>query len=160
MSYGRSRKRYFFSVVAMALLLWLGSSTVGLVCSEIVGCGGPFSAGLEVERVTSPDGTLDAVLTSRGGFGPTVGSSLHLYVVPVGTGAGDIPSRTSRLEVQDAYQGLDLRWRDDRFLEVRYEHARVLGYKNFDYVFDGQRDERYEVEIRLVPLTSESFLSR
>ncbi len=88
----------------------------------------------ELVRLTSPAGKTDAVLVSSGSFGGATSSSgLYLFVVQAGAEAEDLPLSETLLigeEVDpDLDDGLKLRWRGERALEIRYRAVQVDNFQ-------------------------------
>ena len=106
----------------------------------------------EIERVISPDSVVEAVLKKRSG-GATVSTTYEVYIVP----RGAQPKGRSRFAAKNA-SGLELVWRQPRFLEIRYEQAKIVRFVNW-WGASALEDGRYVVELRLVPLTDSWSLS-
>lgn len=106
----------------------------------------------ELARVTSPSGTVDAVLLKVATLeGATGDGRDDLYLVPVGERIEDSANPEKVLgieEVDNLRRGIELHWADDGLLEIRYEAAAILDFKNFAYI-PGERDEEIVVELRL-----------
>lgn len=116
-------------------------------------CGGNGSDEKEVRRVTSPDGTVDAVLTvDYGSGGATGGSVLALYLVPIGEG---FEEGVAALHAERA-TGLNLRWQDESLLEFGYREGEISRFTNLLY-FDDQQGRSYRVEVRLRALDDSAF---
>ena len=113
----------------------------------------------EIERVKSPDGTVDAVLV-RGGGGATTGFDFSVFIVPSGT-PFDEKSELFNSEIDlfgaDHLENLKLVWREPKFLEIRYDKARIFKYRNYWRRKEVQ-DYKYVVEIKLVPTNDKSSL--
>lgn len=110
----------------------------------------------EVERVPSPDGTVDAVMEGSG-CGPLCGDTYLVTVVPKGKKAPADAERYyfSADDMVDAH----LRWKQPHLLEIAYKRARINNFQNVVYPFarfGDQESWKYEVEIRLAP-SSEGF---
>ena len=103
-------------IFAMALAPWLA------------GCGAPPpGADVEVARIASPDGSVDAVLTE---YNPGATASFVYRIHVVGHGdAWDHAAVAAELygatRNASAY-GVDLHWRDAHTLEARYLQARSI----------------------------------
>ncbi|WP_197076409.1 hypothetical protein [Luteimonas sp. FCS-9] len=96
--------------------------------AALVACA-PVSGGAEVEvsRLTSPDGAIDAVLT-EGNPGASASFVYRVHVVP----KGETPSQAAyaaqlygATRSPSAY-GADLHWRAPGVLDVRYLQARSI----------------------------------
>lgn len=104
------------------------------------------TASSEYQRITSPDGLVDAIIIYRDS-GATSPGSYQLYIVQRGrivTEEKDIPVFGA-----EAYQ-LKLSWVKDKDLQIDCKHARIGGFSNFWFSKDIQ-DYRYIVEIRISP---------
>jgi len=108
----------------------------------VAGCRRPPA--LEVVRVTSPDQVVDAVLVTRA-VGATVSTPHELSLVLRGEAVAGEP-----LLKGDRFEELAVRWREPRFLEVRYKKGRVFAFANFWHSERVQAFE-YVVELRLRP---------
>lgn len=96
-------------------------------------------------RLDSPDGRVQAILLSRG-YGATVPSVSELYIVQKGR---KIEGANLILRA-DHMTGTAISWKSPKFLEVRYEKARVFQFTNFWQSHDVD-NFRYIVEVRLRP---------
>lgn len=113
----------------------------------------------EIERVKSPDGIVDAVLV-RGSDGATTGFDFSVFIVPSGTPFDEkskLFNQEETLFSADHLENFKLVWKESKFLEIRYDKARIFKFKNYWRVKQVQ-DYKYVVEIRLVPLNEESSL--
>lgn len=108
----------------------------------------------EVARLISPDSAVDAVLARANG-GATTEYIYEVYVVPTGA---ELPKSEYIKFAADRVDSLQIRWRDPRFLEISYEHARVHKFKNHAHLFEIPNPE-YVVELRLMPLDSSTSLA-
>jgi len=109
----------------------------------------PSAIRREIERVTSPDGRQDAVLTEEHAkivFGRSL-SQVHL--VRHGTRAED----GSLVFSADSLANPQLVWTDPHLLEIRYGRARVHYFTND--MSDSPVGKDWPVEIRLVPLSAD-----
>lgn len=125
--------------------------TIAIVLLMMVGCL-PW-ASEEVERVTSPDSVVDAVVI-QSDAGATTPFVDEVYIVP----KGGKPTGTALL-TGDHLIGLELKWLEPKFLEIRYKQGRIHKFTNFWQSKEIQ-DFRYVVELRLVPLTDSFSLSK
>lgn len=101
--------------------------------------------GRELERHSSPDKMLDAVVVERLTNAITA-TPIELFLVRSGNDwKGESPVfRGTELE------GLEIVWPRTRYLEIRYKKGRVFQFANFWNSKDVQ-DFKYTVELRLVP---------
>lgn len=115
----------------------------------------------ERERVTSPDGRLDAVMVSESWGGAAGGFEFYLHIVPKGKPA---PHRGDHALLQ-AYK-IDcerLAWNKPHLLEVHYCYAGIEDYRNLWALSEIQEvgptiDKDYYVEVRLFPSTADFSL--
>lgn len=113
----------------------------------------------EIERVSSPDGVVDAVLV-RGDGGATTSFSYSVFLVPAATSfdqTAPLFEHDRGLFVADHQEGLELVWRKPKFLEIRFAKARIFQFSNFWHSREVD-DFRYTVEVRLVPTDEPSSL--
>ncbi len=133
--------RYIYSYF---VLLWLLTfSQIG--CSKV--------SYEEIDRLTSPDSTVDAVLV-RTNSGATTSFGYKLYIVPV----KGKPKEDYELFIADHVKDLRMKWREVKFLEISYKEARIFKFSNFWHSKD-VKDFAYVVELRLVPLSDSFALS-
>lgn len=125
--------------------------TIAIVLLIMVGCL-PW-ASEEVERVTSPDSIVDAVVI-QSDAGATTPFVHEVYIVP----KGGKPSGTALL-TGDHLIGFELKWLAPRFLEIRYKQGRIYKFTNFWRSKEIQNFS-YIVELRLVPLSDSFSLSK
>jgi hypothetical protein len=117
-----------------------------IIAAVIAVSGCSFLAGplTELQRVTSPDGRVDAVVAERA-TGATVATPTLLFLGPKGARLEDMAERIAA----DHAGGASVRWIEDRFLEFSFNTARIYRFTNFWYF---QNDAEYVVEIKLRPL--------
>jgi len=109
----------------------------------VTACGGKL---VERTRVTSPDGIVQAVIVERESDA-TVPTPMELYLVRTNHSLSGEP-----VVLGDRFENLQVTWREPRFLELRYEKARIFRFTNFWQSSDVDQ-LRYVVEIRLKPKT-------
>ena len=115
----------------------------------------------EIARVTSPDGTVDAV-SVESNCGVPCSLEYHLSIVPKGAPA---PGKAED-EVLYAENAVNprVKWKDRRLLEFGYDKARIEYFRNIAYPFLHSEDKAaadYMVEIRLAPSSPTfSYLDR
>jgi hypothetical protein len=122
-----------------------------------------FSQSAEQTRVTSPNGLLDAVLV-RDPYGPAAGGGVdwNVYIV---RRENPIHMKTAHEFFRaDPMTGGDLVWKSEHLLEIHYDQAHILAFRNLWGLYEienvgstGERD--FEVEIRLVPSSDFSVLT-
>ena len=113
----------------------------------------------EVERVTSPDNRVDAVLEQTD-CGPPCSVEYSVSIVPRGNAVGG--EQATRVIVAEDATKFQLRWAESRFLEIAYERARIDKFQNVAYPFGKRGDPeswRYVVEARLMPSSRFSYLT-
>lgn len=122
----------------------------------------PEREGREVERVTSPDGTHDAVLLSFPGGGGAAGAlgSYQLYVVGAGEEVANVPNARPELVARSLGEERELRWRDDRLLEFAYQSAEIVEFRNAVLLPESTRKNSEYIELRLVGPESGSGLPK
>jgi hypothetical protein len=109
----------------------------------------------EIARYPSPDSLVEAVLVSAD-VDATTTMSYELYLVPAG---GPVPKEKFVVFAASRTTGLDLRWREPKFLEIAFEEATIHRFRNAWRTREVQ-GFGYVVEARLVPLVEISSLSR
>lgn len=116
-----------------------------IVILAALGCGSEPEV---VQRLSSPDGSMDAVLLRYSGAGPTVGSTFSGHIVP----EGDVPSENNVIFNAERVRGtgIDFRWVEPDLLVVHYDTARIGQFQN-EWWNGKTGSERRTVEIRLVP---------
>ena len=124
--------------------------------SGIRGCGPDTDFKYkEVNRYKSPDLAVEAVIIAGKG-GATIDDSLAVYVVPAGAqvshGSSDKPVFIA-MHVKE----FKIVWRKPQFLEIQYEQAKVVQFKNF-WETSKLQNSPYVVEIRLAPTTGDFSL--
>lgn len=121
----------------------------------LAACTGPKpSTWVEKNRVTSPDGRFDAVLTVES-VGPVLGGGVYwnVFIVP----KGDVAPRDDKKSVLNAsvMRGEKLVWNQNHLLEVHYDIAEIEKFRNFwgsNEVQDRSWNKGdYLAEVRLVP---------
>jgi hypothetical protein len=139
-------------LIVMALL----SFTVGCCSPVLFGEEGETARILksphkEIERVKSPDGLVDAILVEVE-TDPLSANGFIICLAPSGT---DLENLTRSYEPNIFYanrlQHLKLVWREPKFLEIRYNRAAVLRFRNYHWMTGIGGQESYKVELRLMP---------
>lgn len=106
---------------------------------------------VEIERLTSPDRVVDAVVT-RINPGATASFHYKVYIVPVGANIGN---RTPKVEADkvindDGQYGFTLEWQDVKLLQIKYRSARIYHFSNF-WLSKEVQNYNYIVTIQLNP---------
>jgi hypothetical protein len=130
--------------LALCVLILIASS-----CSPIGEIEWEFK---EQERRTSPDGNVDAVLL-RGSGGATTSYISKIFLVPAGEKVNSQEDR-NEIFVADHTKNLALRWHNAGLLDIEFEEARIMHFRNF---WIGSAVRKI-VEARLVPTRPESSL--
>jgi hypothetical protein len=108
----------------------------------------------EEARVTSPDGTVDAVMELFD-CGPVCSADYVVSIVPKGATKRDAVQRT--LDAEDMVNPR-LEWKENHLLEISYDRAYIQSFTNVIYPFGQPGGEReswfYMVEVRLSPTSS------
>lgn len=114
----------------------------------------------EVQRVTSPDNSVDAII-ERSDCGAPCSVQSSISIVPKGAPSSyDLAKQL--LVVEDATK-LQLQWSEPHLLDIAYDRARIDRFQNVVYPFSKPGDAeswRYAVEGRLEPLSRYSYLSK
>jgi len=116
---------------AMAWLLFTAAT--------LAACGAPQrGADVEVARVTSPDGAVDAVLTERNP-GATASFVYRIHLVAHGDAWDDglVAVELYGATRNASAYGVDLRWRDAGTLEASYLQARSVDVRRRSFDVDG-----------------------
>jgi hypothetical protein len=113
----------------------------------------------EVQRINSPDGVVDAVV-ERIDCGVPCGLDYAVSVVRKGAPANEELVRQTVLA--DDAVNLHLHWREPHLLDVAYDRAHIVEFRNVTYPLaqpGNVESWRYQVEIHLSPSSSNfSFL--
>jgi hypothetical protein len=108
----------------------------------------------EVARVTSPDGTVDAVMVVLG-CGPTCSDTYLATVVPKGAKA---PVEIQQFNFSaDDLTDAHLQWQQPHLVEIAYNRALINQFRNISYPFakfGAPETWDYKVEIRLAPAST------
>jgi hypothetical protein len=121
-----------------------------------------FPKSSETQRVTAPNGQLDAVLVTDT-YGPAAGGGVDSNVYIVLKGASVHKSEPPLFRA-DPMTGGKLVWEHDHFLEIHYDIAYIHEFRNLWGLHEaanvgsaGERD--FMVEIRLAPEDGSSALT-
>ena len=126
------------------------------IASFPLGCGGN-SVFSEESRVTSPNGTLDAVMILQNGAGALDGLTWHAFIVAKGSAVNIRNSH--EIFRASTLVGERLIWSQPHLLEIHYQLAHIEQFRNLWGLHEmqnvGSQGERdYLVEIRLMPSTN------
>lgn len=108
---------------------------------------------VELERIKSPDGKVEAVLVERDS-GPTTSSVFKIFIVLIGETYKD----SNLVFVGDHIDQLSVKWRKAKFLDIKYKEGRIFEFCNFWQPRHANLFH-YVVEIRETPLTEDFALS-
>ena len=106
---------------------------------------------VETERIKSPDGKAEAVLVDSD-VGATSAYIFYVYIVEAGE---EIAEEDKPVFSAYSIKGQKISWLKDRFLEIKYEKAKISNFSNYEYPLSEESD--YLVEIRQTP-TEDSAL--
>ena len=106
----------------------------------------------ELQRSTSPDRVVDAVLVARL-VNATVATPYLVYIVPAGSNRLSHP-----VLVGDDFVGFKLMWKAPRFLVIQFTKGEIFSFTNL-WMSKKVKNFRYLVEIRLQPLEDRSVPS-
>jgi len=88
--------------------------------------------------------------------GATTSNASEIYLVPAGAPARFV-ERADSIFGGDHVKDLKITWKDSKLLEIQYEEARILSFKNFWQSREIQ-NFHYVVEIRLAPIRADFSL--
>jgi hypothetical protein len=141
----------------VVLALVAGSAFFMLACTART----EISKELEEERITSPSGTLDAVLIRDDGGGAAGGWEWYVYIVAKGSPV-DV-KHSHPVFNAGTLTGEQLRWAEEHLLEIHYDIADINQFKNLwgsaeiQNAANEGKDE-YLIEIQLSPSSKDSSL--
>jgi hypothetical protein len=114
----------------------------------------------EIMRVTSPDGTVDAV-AERIDCGALCSSNFAVSIVPKGGAALSDP--VQQVFIADDMVNAKIVWKESHLLEIAYDRAFIHSFRNVSNPLGrpgNVESWQYEVEIRLAPSSTRfSYLS-
>lgn len=109
----------------------------------------------ELRRITSPDGGVDAILAEV----ITDSLSANGYAVYLAPAGMKLDLQSIEFDRKAFYanriDGLDLVWREPKFLEIRYERGDIIDFRNNWWM-----KSDYIVEVRIVPESKAFSLSK
>ena len=123
-------------------------SVAFLSCLALSGCGllglpSKSVGGEVVQRVPSPDGAIDALVTRSSGGGATVSTTFRVYLESNSDGL-----KYKVLQADKVYHPIVLKWQDKNHLSIGISCAQIFSYQNFfDLMKSG--DLVYEVSVSL-----------
>lgn len=127
------------------------STGVLLVCTLTCSCGGPPIFGKQTQRITSPDGVIDAIVyesKSWVGQGPTT----LVYVARKGGRGDQLIFQANRLGNFSLKWGKDQstrpNWVVDRLLKISFQQAYITQFWSHSYLGE-LRSRRYFVSAKL-----------
>jgi hypothetical protein len=103
----------------------------------------------EGQRLQSPDSQVEAVVF-QGDAGSTT-STITCVCILIAGEALAAEGETKRVFCADHLKGLKLVWKETGLLEIRYDEARILDFKNYWLSPRKIEGANYVVEIRLGP---------
>ena len=109
----------------------------------------------EIGRFVSPDSKVDAVEV-MGSAG--AGTTLHTYIFLVPHGAKLDADNNAPLFNGDYVDKLDVRWRKQQFLEIHYNEAQIVNFRNY-WQSQELDNFHYLVEIMIYPNKDRSLPS-
>jgi hypothetical protein len=116
-----------------------------VIMMKITGCN-PVERE-EIDRISSPDFLVDAVLI-QANAGATTSFIFEVYLVPKGN---DVPPENYVLFRGDKMKGLTIRWTQAKLLEIQYEQGQIFHFSNF-WISRNVQNFKYRVEILLKKL--------
>jgi len=108
----------------------------------------------ETQRITSPDGKLDAVLVEDSSGGALGGIFWYVYVVPKGKAAPK--NATTRLFFADELTKGAIVWSKPHLIEIHYDKASIMQFRNVSTISENGLEY---VELRLVPSSEYSLIT-
>lgn len=138
------------------LVLW-----AGIIACLFEGCKGPskteISRQFEQERVTSPNGQLDAVLIRESGGGAWAGWDWYVFIVAKGRPV--YADYWHTIFHATTLTGGKLVWSQEHLLEIHYDIADIEQFRNLWGLHEIQKVGRtgendYMVEIQLKPASA------
>jgi len=130
------------------LLIILNSFLITFIScqNDQLNISGGEGAITEVKRIASPDKKVEAVLIETNG-GATVANGNKVFIVLPGRGIKGDDLRFAIFNA-DHCSELDIEWKQNRVLSVKYDKARIFNYTNF-WHSDSLQNWNYVVEIKL-----------
>lgn len=126
------------------------------ICAVLLCLSCELPHSVELERIASPDGRVEAVFIRNADYGgATTGYTYSLYIVK----KGDAPETDHPSLAVDNIEDFDVEWREEKILEISYKYARIWNFTNW-WCSRDINDCRYVVELRLNPRDDKHSLSR
>ncbi len=110
-------------------------------------CSRPL--GVEVFRLQSPDGRVDAVLLETDG-GATTSLGYYLYLVPNGK---KVTHSDYAVFIADRLIDRRIYWQQQKLLHIEYSDARIINFKNYWYCRELD-NFKYKVKIKEVQISN------
>lgn len=107
----------------------------------------------EIERIKSPDGRVELVVTQSSG-GATTSTLYKVFLVPT----GQPPKENEEKFIADHIQGMSIEWSKAGLVSIGYREARIYKFSNF-WVSKDLDEAHYVVELKLSPLSDLFSLS-
>lgn len=124
------RRFFLISTIFMGLLL--------------AGCGASKQInGKVINKVTSPNGKIDAIVSLSSKGGATVPSISHVYLKTNSNGVN-----YQIMEAEVYYYPIRINWIDDNHLIINVPYAKISSYTNFFDVIS-KNDLAYQISIKL-----------
>ena len=137
------KKRYIVSIILLSLACFVFSS-----CENLF----PVSRE-EINRITSPDGKVDAILVETDA-GATTSYGYNVYIVPKG---GNFEVGYAAF-IADHIKNLEIEWIKPKLLNISYDEARIFKFANIWQSRDAD-NFGYVVELKLNSDSERFFLS-
>ena len=119
-------------------------AVVALACFALAGCGLPSKSvsGTVVQRIQSPNGAIDALVTRSDVGGATVSTAYRVYLETKSDGLNH------QVLKADKAGPISVTWQDNNHLSINVACAQIFSYTNF---FDVLKSGNlvYQVSIRL-----------
>lgn len=122
-----------------------------IIAISLLMCGCDIVSREEITRIKSTDSMVEAILV-RANAGATTSYVYSLYIVPT----GEKKIKGNELFRADKVEGLDISWKENRYLEIKFKKGRIFYFKNF-WLSEDVQNFRYVVELRLAPLETYSL---
>jgi hypothetical protein len=129
------------TLVLSCLVLLLGTVLYNRMRSE------NSLEGEELQRVTSPDKVVDAVLVELSANAVT-STKYAVYIVA----RGSQPENGAEILMADHVKGLHLSWAQSQLLRIKYDESRIYYFTNF-WQAEAVKNFNYVVEAQLSPQT-------
>ena len=136
-------------IILGIIVIVLGGLVWAVLCGPLVVLR--FKAvDVEILRLDSPDGKVDAVYIQRDAGAMT--STAHLIYV-VADGQNPIEEKVRAVFEGSRLWDMDISWISNQELLIRYSEGYIYGYRNYAYPFP--ENYEYKVKIREEQISSE-----